>query len=253
MGGTGNKWYKLKGDLSIFQKEIVTFFSQGSNVLIFLLLLVFTGLLTWVLPTEWNVLNYGVSSPVPFFSCLRVVVVFFSPALTMRSFADEKRTGTIEVLLSLPISKFRVVFEKFMAYSCILLLYYVCTAVYPVIMYFLTVPKGSIDYGEIIASYVGLWLAGCSFVSIGIWASSLTENVLIALGYGIILSLTLYYGFDLLFDMFNSYSVKYALIKLSAAYHTGAIARGVIDTRDILYFMVVIALFMYLTVKNLGR
>jgi ABC-2 type transport system permease protein len=171
----------------------------------------------------------------------------------MRSFAEERRTGTIELLLTKPISDFKIIMSKFLASFILLLLSILPTLVYYFSVYKLGFPVGNIDTGSVIGSYIGLLLLGSAFISIGLFASSITTNQIVSFIIAVLLSGLLFIGFDLIYDQnwFGSFDlfVKY----LGINHHYASISRGVIDTRDLLYFVSFIALFLLFTNFSLQK
>lgn len=239
--------------MHILKKEIISFFGGLGGIITFLLITITTSLLTWVFPVQWNVLSYSSASLVPFFSLLPVIFSVFVPAITMRSFAEEKKTGTIEILLTLPIPIWKIIIEKFLAYLFIIFLFLITTLPYPVTIYFTSMPTGNIDTGEMVASYGGIFLSASFFIAIGLWASSLTDNTLIAFILGISICLFFYYGFELISSIVNNNNLKYILSYCGIYSHINSISRGVIDTREVVYFIVGTAFFIYLTWRAFSK
>ncbi|MCR4829423.1 MAG: gliding motility-associated ABC transporter permease subunit GldF [Bacteroidales bacterium] len=231
---------------TLFKKEISSFFSSVMGYLTLVVYLLFTGLLLWVFRTDFNLLDYKYAGLEGLFLLSPWLYLFLIPAITMRMFAEEKRNGTMELLLTKPMGEFSIVFAKFMAGSLLVLISLLPTLVYYWAVYRLGDPVGNIDTGSVIGSYIGLLLLGCAFVSIGLFASSLTSNQIVAFIIAALLSFFCFKGFDGLYLMTHGH-LALMLRNLGIAIHYDSISRGVIDTRDLVYFLSVIALFVMLT------
>jgi ABC-2 type transport system permease protein len=239
--------------LALLKKEISGFLSSILGYIVILFFLLITGLFLWVLPVETNIIDFGYAQLNGLFNIAPYVFLFLIPAITMRSFAEERRTGTIELLLTKPISDFKIIMSKFLASFILLLLSILPTLVYYFSVYKLGFPVGNIDTGSVIGSYIGLLLLGSAFISIGLFASSITTNQIVSFIIAVLLSGLLFIGFDLIYDQnwFGSFDlfVKY----LGINHHYASISRGVIDTRDLLYFVSFIALFLLFTNFSLQK
>ena len=178
---------------SIFRKEINSFFSSLTAYIVMAVFLTAVGLLLWVFPTS-NVLDYGYADLNSFFYITPFVLLFLVPAVTMRSFAEEVKNGTIELLLTKPLSKWQLVMGKFWANLALVLLTLAPTLLYFFTVYQLGSPVGNIDTGATIGSYIGLSLLCAVFVAVGIWASSLTDNQIVAFIVGVFVCFLLYVG-----------------------------------------------------------
>lgn len=239
--------------IALLKKEISGFLSSILGYIVILFFLLITGLFLWVLPVETNIIDFGYAQLNGLFNIAPYVFLFLIPAITMRSFAEERRTGTIELLLTKPISDFKIIMSKFLASFILLLLSILPTLVYYFSVYKLGFPVGNIDTGSVIGSYIGLMLLGSAFISIGLFASSITTNQIVSFIIAVLLSGLLFIGFDLVYDQnwFGEFDlfVKY----LGINHHYASISRGVIDTRDILYFVSFIALFLLFTNFSLQK
>jgi len=238
---------------AIFFKEINSFFSSTMGYLVIGIFLIICGLFLWVFTGEFNVLDNGFANLSPFFLLAPWVFLFLIPAITMRSIAEERKQGTIEILLTLPITKWQLVLGKYFGAFALSILALIPTLLYVYTIYQLGNPQGNYDFGVILGSYAGLFLLSATYTSIGIFASSLTENQIVAFILAVLLCFLLYFGFEGIsnFALFNSdtYSIEY----LGLSYHYKSISRGVIDTRDIIYFASIIFLFLSLTKLNLEK
>ncbi len=207
----------------------------------YIFMVVFVGLLLFFFYRGFFVV--GEASMRFLFSLLPWFFIILVPALTMKSFAEEKKTGTIEILLTYPESSAEIVFEKFLAYFVLLIIALIFTFFVPVTLMFI----GSPDLGEIVSGYIGAILLGGAYVSIGIFASSLTRNQVISFILGVIFSFVLFFLGSPIFTIGLSDSLASFLSYLSLSAHYEAMVRGVIDTRDVIYYLSVIFIFLYAT------
>jgi len=238
--------------IALFRKEISSFLSSLIGYLVIAVFLLITGLFLWVFPNDFNILDFGYANLDGLFILAPFVFLFLMPAITMRSFADEQRSGTIELLLTKPLSDLSIVAAKFFA-SLVL----VGFALLPTLIYYFTVYRlgqtvGNLDAGGIWGSYIGLFLLAAAFVAIGLFCSSLTDNQLLAFILAVFLSGFLYMGFDMIYSLSLFGSVDLFIKNLGIAAHYSSISRGVVDTRDLLYFLSVIILFSALTLLKLS-
>lgn len=238
--------------IALFRKEISSFLSSLIGYLVIAVFLLITGLFLWVFPNDFNILDFGYANLDGLFILAPFVFLFLVPAITMRSFADEQRSGTIELLLTKPLSDLSIVSAKFFA-SLVL----VGFALLPTLIYYFTVyrlgqPVGNLDAGGIWGSYIGLFMLAAVFVAIGLFCSSLTDNQLLAFILAVFLSGFLYMGFDMIYSLSLFGSVDLFIKDLGIAAHYSSISRGVVDTRDLLYFLSVIVLFSALTLLKLS-
>ncbi len=231
----------------IFKKEITSFFSSIIGYIAITVFLVAMGLFLWVFP-ETNILDYGYATLDQLFEFAPWVLMFLIPAICMRSFAEEFKRGTIELLATHPLSDFQIIIGKYGASLILLLFSLLPTLFYYYTIYFLSAPVGNVDTGAIIGSYIGLFLLGATFVAIGLFASSLTENQIVAFIVGMFFCFLFYMGFNFIsqFETFFGI-VAYWIKQVGIRAHYQSISRGVIDTRDVVYFGSVIVVFLYLT------
>ncbi len=211
-------------------------------VVVFLLL---TGLFLWVFPN--NILDTGYADLAPLFFIAPWVFLFLVPAVTMRSFSEERRTGTIELLLTKPLTELQLVMAKYIAAVILIVFALVPTLVYWYSLHDLAMPRGNLDTGGIIGSYIGLLFLAACFAAIGVFASSITENQVVAFMIAVFLCFFLYLGFDLIasFDAFGALEGPIKAIGIQD--HYTSLSRGVVDLRDVLYFLGTIAVFLLLT------
>lgn len=232
---------------SLFRKEIKTFLGSLIGYLAVLVFLLVTGLFLWVFPGVYNIPDSGYATLEPLFSLAPWLYLFLVPAITMRFFADEKRSGTIEILLTHPISDFKLVLAKFLA-GMVLVVF----SLLPTLLYFLSVfllgePLGSIDVGATWGSFIGLFLLAAIYVAIGVFASSLTDNQIVSFILAMVLSFVFYLGFDFIGSAGISYLFEQLFSWMSINNHYLSISRGVVDMRDMIYFLGMTSLFLYLT------
>jgi len=231
---------------TLYKKELSTFFSSLMGYLTIIVFLVLTGLMLWVLRTSFNVLDYKYAGLDGLFLLGPFLYLFLIPAITMRMFAEEKKNGTMELLLTKPMSELTIIVAKFLAGWTLVLISLVPTLVYYWAVYRLGDPMGNIDTGSVVGSYIGLLFLGGAFVAIGLFASSLTSNQIVAFIVGALLCVFCYMGFDALYALGQG-GFALLLRSLGMQVHYESISRGVIDTRDVIYFLSVIVLFIMLT------
>lgn len=234
---------------SIIIREIKSFFGSPIGYLVIGLFLISNGLFLWVFEGEYNILNSGFADLSPFFAIAPAVLIFLIPAVTMRSFSDEKKQGTLELLLTKPVSIWQIVTGKFLGS-----IFLICIAIIPTFLYVkvisdLSMPEGNIDMGSTIGSYLGLLLLISSYSAIGIFTSTLSENQIIAFIISITLCFFFYFGFESLSQIIPNVQTQISVLGMQN--HFKSIGRGVIDTRDVIYFVSITILFLSFTVYNL--
>lgn len=170
----------------------------------------------------------------------------------MRSLAEEKREGTFELLATRPLTDWQIVGGKYLAALTLVLFSLIPTLVYYISVYQLGVVKGNIDSGAVIGSYIGLFLLGAAFVALGIFASAITKNQIIAFAIAVFLSFIAFSGFDSASQILSLQQFDSILINLGINAHYQSISRGVLDTRDLIYFLSFIGLFLLITKTILG-
>jgi len=232
---------------SLFLKELNSFLSSLLGYVVIVTFLVVLGLFLWVFPSDFNILNYGYANVDGLYIIAPFVFLFLIPAVTMRSFSDEKKSGTIELLFTRPLSDLQIIFAKYFASFLLVVLSLLPTLVYYFSVWQLGMPAGNLDSGGFWGSFIGLLFLGAAFTSIGIFASAVTDNQVVSFILAIVISAFLYLGFDLIysFSMFGNFDLFIRSLGISA--HYSSISRGVIDTRDVIYFLSVITLFVFLT------
>ncbi|MFD1140611.1 gliding motility-associated ABC transporter permease subunit GldF [Larkinella insperata] len=232
--------------LPVFRKEINGFFSSSVAYIIMAVFLTAVGLMVWVFP-DTSLLEYGYADMGVFFNLAPYVMLFLIPAITMRSIAEEVRTGTIEWLLTKPLSRWQLILAKFVANWLLVVLLLLPTLVYYYSVYQLGNPPGNVDSASVFGSYVGLLLLGGVFVAIGLFASSINENQVVAFVIGVFLCFLLYVGISSVagLEFWGSFAYPLTWIALDEQYQ--ALGRGLIDSRNVIYLLSVITVFLYLT------
>jgi ABC-2 type transport system permease protein len=242
----------LKKLLSIYKKEIVTYFNTFIGYLAIGLFLLVTGLLIWVFP-ETSILNNGYATIDSFFQLSPYLLLLLIPAVTMQTIAGEKSNGTFDLLLSKPITFTDIVIGKYLGSLSISVLAILPTLIYPICLYFLAAPTGNIDIGGIIGSYIGLFLLTAAFTALSIFSSALTTNPIIAFLLAVVLCFFWYYGFDAMSKFSFLYGLEDSFAALGIQYHYEALSRGVMLASDLIYFASFIAFFLVLSIGHLGR
>ena len=234
---------------ALILKEVRGFLGSLIGFIVVAVFLLVTGLFLWVFPD--NLLDLGYADLAPFFFIAPWVFLFLVPAVTMRSFSEERRTGTLELLLTKPITEWRLVLAKYGAAVVLVLLALLPTLVYVYSIGDLALPRWNIDTGATWGSYLGLLLLGASFTAIGLFASALTDSQIVAFLIAVFLCFFTYLGFDLLasFDVLGGLEGPIKAIGIQAHYQS--ISRGVVDLRDVLYFLGAIVIFLLLTRTSL--
>lgn len=237
---------------ALFRKEINNFLSSLIGIMVVVVFLLITGLFLWVFKSDFNIMTYGYATLDSLFILAPWVFLFLVPAVTMRSFAEERRTGTIEMLLTKPLSDWQIVGAKYLAGVTLVILALIPTFIYYISVSQLAVPAGNIDHGGIWGSYIGLFFLSATFVSIGIFCSSVTNNQILAFILAVFLCGFFYIGFDMIYSMALFGRIDLFIQQLGMSAHYSSMSRGVIDTRDLLYFLSVIVLFLSLTKLTLS-
>jgi len=232
--------------IQILIKEINSFLNSLIAYIIIAVFLTGIGLLMWVFP-ETSVLDYGFADMSSFFSLCPYIFMFLIPAITMRMFAEEKRGGTMELLLTRPIRDIDIILGKYLAG-----VFLVAFSILPTLLYYFTIsylgsPVGNIDTAGVFGSYFGLFLLGAAFTSIGIFSSSFTENQVTAFVIAVFLCFFLYFGFNAISGL--GIFIRYADVidQIGILYHHNSMSKGLIDTRDLIYFFSIISAMLLFT------
>lgn len=232
---------------TLFKREINNFFNNLIGYITIAVFLTINGLFLWVFPTDSNILQSGYANLDGLFSIGPFVFLFLIPAITMRFFADENKSGTIEFLLTKPLTDTQIVLAKYFAAVLLLVFSLLPGLVYVFTVYYYGLPPCNLDTGATWGSYLGLLFLGASFVSVGLFASSLTDNSIISFLVSIFLCGFLYIGFEFIYtlDFFGNFDLVIRNLGIYA--HYTSISRGVIDSRDLIYFLTVVVIFLMLT------
>ena len=230
----------------LLKKEISAFFSSLTGYMVIVVFLVINGLFMWIFPGDTNVLESGYATLDTFFMMAPWVFLFLIPAVTMRSFAEERKSGTMEFLLTKPLTYTEIVLAKFLGALALVILSLIPCLVFYYSVSALGNPPGNLDKGAISGAFIGLFLLAAIYVAIGVFASSLTQNQVVAFVIAVIACFTLYIGFDslALLPVFNNNAF---ILNLGINEHYKSISRGVIDSRDLIYYLGMITIFFLFT------
>ncbi|GGG51111.1 gliding motility-associated ABC transporter substrate-binding protein GldG [Bizionia arctica] len=233
--------------IAILRKEINSFFASPIGYLVIALFLLLNGLILWLFKGEFNILDNGFADLSSFFLLAPWVLIFLIPAVTMRSFSDEKKQGTLELLLTKPISLLNIVLGKYLGAFIL-----ICMALLPTLLYVYTVyqlgnPVGNLDIGSTLGSYIGLLFLAASYTAIGIFTSTLSDNQIVAFITAVFICIIFYIGFEGLADMLSNAFIE----QFGMTAHYNSMSRGVLDTRDLIYFLSITIFFIVLTSKRI--
>ncbi|WP_435132856.1 gliding motility-associated ABC transporter permease subunit GldF [Formosa sp. A9] len=233
---------------AILKKEIHTFFASPIGYLVIALFLILNGLFLWFFKGDFNIIDNGFADLSNFFVLAPWILLFLIPAVTMRSFSDEKKQGTLELLLTKPISHLNIVLGKYLGAFVLILIALLPTALYVFTVYQLGDPVGNLDLGSTLSSYFGLLFLIAAYTAIGIFASSLSDNQIVTFIIAVFLCFFFYIGFEGIADYLSSNFID----QLGMSFHFKSMSRGVLDTRDIIYFLSIACLFITLTLQNIN-
>ena len=232
---------------TLLKKEIGSFFNSLIGYIVILVFLISIGLLIWVFSTDYNILDNGYANFDSLFYVAPIFYLFLIPAITMRSFAEEKNKGTIELLFTRPLSDLQIIFAKY--FAGLILVFF---SILPTLIYYFTIkalakPPVDIDTGGMWGSYIGLLFLGAGFVSIGIFSSAITDNQIVSFIIALFLCGFFFLGFEFLgsFELFGKVDNIIQQIGIKANYLS--MSRGVLDTRDLIYFITLVAFFIICT------
>ncbi len=217
------------------------------------LFLVLMGLFLWVFKGPLNIFDYGFADLGNFFLLAPWVFLFLIPAITMRSFSEEKKLGTLELLIIKPISIWQTVLGKFLGTFALALLALIPTLLYVYSVSQLGTTIGNLDIGQVWGSYFGLLFLICCYTAMGLFASTLSDNQIVAFILGMAICFSAYYGFKALSTLFEEGNIVHFVQNLGMKAHAEGIARGVLDTRDLIYFIGLTVFFLFLTVIRLEK
>jgi len=228
---------------AILQKEVNSFLNSMIAYIVIGVFLVAIGLFMWVFP-DTSVLEYGYADMQTLFTMAPWIFLFLIPAITMRTFSEEKKGGTLELLLTKPITDLQLLLGKYLACLLLAILAIIPTLLYYYSVYNLGNPVGNIDSAAVTGSYIGLIFLAAIFTAIGVFASAITENQIISFILAVFLCFLIYTGFDYIASLDMGGNISYIISSLGISFHYNALSKGLIDSRDILYFLSVIGLFL---------
>ncbi|MEZ4986954.1 MAG: gliding motility-associated ABC transporter permease subunit GldF [Saprospiraceae bacterium] len=239
--------------ISIFRKEINLFFSSLIGYIVVGVFLVVLGLFLFVFP-DTSLLSHGFATLDPLFSMAPTIFIFLVPAVTMRTFAEEQQNGTIELLITRPISDWQILAGKYLASLALVVFALIPTVLYYYTVYQLGAPQGNLDAGGILGSYIGLFFLAAGFVAIGVFASAVTKNQIVAFLLATALSFWFYWGFDYLSRLPFLLGGGDTVLQMSGMlYHYESLSRGVLDSRDMVYFVSLAGFFLFLSILAMER
>ena len=238
---------------SIYIKEINSFFSSIVGYVAMLIFLIACGLFLWIIP-DTSILDYGYANLDRFFEMAPWFLLLLIPAITMRTFADEFHSGTIEWLSTKPITDLNIILGKYFAALSLVVFALLPTLIYVLTINSLSAIPDNLDFGAIIGSYFGLFFLAAGFTAVGVFCSSITGNQVVAFLVALFACYLFHSGFEAL-SKIPSFTggIDYYLSMVGMSFHYNSISRGVIDTRDVIYFSSVVILFVALTKISLNR
>ena len=234
--------------LAILKKELNLFFATPIGYLVIAIFLLINGLFLWVFKGDFNILDANFADLNSFFFIAPWFFIFMIPAITMRTFSDEIRLGTIEIIKTKPITSWDIIIGKYLGSLLLISIALIPTMTYVYTIGHLAGTPENIDYGSIIGSYFGLLFLASAITAIGMFTSTLSNNQIVAFIMGLALSFFMFYGFEAIDELINSDTYDIKILGLYA--HFINIGRGVIDTKDLLYFLSVTFFFLYITKTN---
>ncbi|NLP56633.1 gliding motility-associated ABC transporter permease subunit GldF [Lutibacter sp. B1] len=233
--------------IAILKKELNSFFSSPIGYLVIAVYLIINGLFLWVFKGDFNILHAGFADLTSYFFLAPWIFMFLIPAITMRSFSDEINTGTLEILKTKPLTNRQIILGKYFGSFTLAILAITPTLIYVYSVYQLGNPIGNIEFGTTFGSFIGLLFLVSAYTAIGIFSSTLSKNQIVSFIVSVFISFILYYGFEAVsnYNLFGNldYTVKY----IGMSEHYNSLSKGVIDTRDLIYFLSVTFFFLVLT------
>lgn len=239
--------------LAILKKEIQSFFASPIGYLVVAIFLIANGLFLWVFKGEFNVFDYGFADLSSYFFLAPWIFIFLIPAITMKSFSEEKKQGTLELLLTKPISLWQLVLGKYLGTLILVIIALLPTLLYIYTIHQLGNPVGNIDLGSTIGAYLGLFCIALVYCAIGIFTSAISNNQIVAFITAVFACFIVYYGFEGISNYEIAGISNLAIENLGIKAHFNSISRGVIDTRDLVYFFSAALLFLFFTKLTLTK
>lgn len=234
---------------ALLLREIKSFFGSPIGYLVIALFLIITGLFLWVFEGDFNILKGGFADITPFFTIAPWILIFLIPAVTMKSFSDEKKQGTIELLLTKPLHVWEIVGGKFLGAFTLIVIAILPTLIYVYVIDQYSFQEETLDLGSTIGSYIGLLFLIAGYAAIGIFTSTLSENQIVSFITAVFLCFLMYYGLEAAAGLFGEWGDL--ISKLGMEAHFKSMGRGVLDSRDLLYFVSVAVIFLAGTVYKL--
>lgn len=238
---------------AIFKREVQSFFTSPIGYMIVGLFLLLNGLFLWVFKGDFNIFDYGFADLGNLFLLAPWIFIFLVPAITMKSFSEERKVGTLELLLIMPISIWKLVLGKFWGAFLLCVIAVLPTIIYVFAISNLGITEGNFDLGVVLGSYFGLLFLIGAYTSIGLFSSTLSDNQIVSFIIGILMCFLLFNGFDAISSLFAGGETQQFIQEIGARSHFDSIARGIVDTRDLLYFVSLTLFFLYLTFLRLKQ
>ncbi|WP_190808481.1 gliding motility-associated ABC transporter permease subunit GldF [Flagellimonas sp. S3867] len=238
---------------AIFKREVRSFFTSPIGYLIVGLFLLLNGLFLWVFKGDYNIFDYGFADLGNLFLLAPWIFIFLVPAITMKSFSEERKVGTLELLLIKPISIWKLVLGKFWGAFVLCAIAVLPTIIYVFAISSLGIVEGNFDSGVVLGSYFGLFFLIAAYTSMGIFASTISDNQIISFIIGILICFLMFNGFEAVSSLFSNGEVQQFVQSMGAKAHFNSIARGIVDTRDLIFFTSVSLFFLYLTFQRLKQ
>lgn len=232
---------------SLYRKELNSFLSNITGYMVIVLFLLVNGLFLWVFPGNYNIFDSRIATLKPFFELAPVLYLLLIPAITMRMISDEKRMGTLELLLTRPLRRFQLILSKYLAALSLVFISLVPTLIYFITIWLLGSPAGNIDSGATWGSFAGLLFLASAYIAIGLFASALTSSQVVAFLIAVAASFSFYIGFEFVATTQIPLAIQNILLKLGINNHYQSISRGVVDSRDLAYFIALTILFLWIT------
>ncbi|HRW20739.1 MAG TPA: gliding motility-associated ABC transporter permease subunit GldF [Bacteroidales bacterium] len=236
---------------TLFFKEIRDFFSSITGYVVVLVFLLITSMFLWIFHSNFNIFDAGYANLDSLFILAPWIFLFLIPAVNMRMFAEEKRSGTSEWLLTKPLSEFKIIMAKYLAGVFLSLIALLPTLFYLISVYLFADPVGNFDFGGFAGSFIGLLFLAAVYTAISLFASSITKNQIIAFFISVLLCYVFFLGFDQFAGFAFKGGVQSFIMSLGISDHYRSMSRGVIDSRDLVYFLSIITLFIYFTKLSL--
>jgi ABC-2 type transport system permease protein len=234
---------------AILKKELHSFFSSPIGYLVIGIYLLANGLFLWVFKGDFNILHAGFSDLNSYFFLAPWIFIFLIPAITMRSFSDEISNGTLEILKTKPITNWQLIIGKYLGSLLLVILAIIPTLIYVYSIYQLGNPIGNINFGTTLGSFIGLLFLASSYTAIGVFSSTISKNQIVSFLIAVCISWFLFYGFEVISN--NKLIGNFNLSQVGINEHFNSISKGVIDTRDLIYFASVTFFFLFLTKKSI--